>query len=456
MASDLVLHVEQLSKCFKIYANPWHRAVEWATLGKRAYCQPFWALQDISFEVKRGEFFGIIGQNGAGKSTLLKILSGVLSPTSGTYQVNGRVLSMLELGMDFNPYLTGRENVLRSTELLGFPAGYVQARMAQIAEFSELGDFFDRPVRLYSTGMAARLAFSIYAFLDCDVLILDEVLAVGDLFFRQKCYARLEELIDKQTTIILVTHDMGPIHQYCDKVLVLHQGQKIFEGESQQAVVLYHQLRHHHMQIVSPVLPDHAVGDAGDTIQHNMDWPTDEVFTPNSDLASDYARLTRLAICNHRKEPCVNFNQGDSVCMYFEFELLRNIGVPVVAVRMTNQFNTVVHAKNSLQFDLKLPVSVKRGSTIRVFQSMALDIQPAEYIIQISLRTISPDEYARLDELARDGNFWAQRVLTIFPHQKVGYFTVHHDGMKIRYFGLCNLPGEQDLQVAPEMIPAIV
>ena len=132
MKNEIVLRVEKLGKCFKIYSNSWHRAREWANLGRCTYHQPFWALKDISFEVRRGEFLGIIGQNGAGKSTLLKILSGVLQPTTGTYQINGKVLSMLELGMDFNPYLSGRENIVRTAELLGFPNGYVQGTMRSI------------------------------------------------------------------------------------------------------------------------------------------------------------------------------------------------------------------------------------------------------------------------------------------------------------------------------------
>ena len=164
MSDDIVLQVNNLSKCFKIYANPWHRAREWLDWQKRSYHQPFWSLKDVSFEVRRGEFLGIIGENGAGKSTLLKIITGVLKPTSGSYQLNGKVLSLLELGTDFNPELSGRGNAIYSAELLGFPEGYVQKRLEAIAEFSELGEFFDRPMKLYSSGMKTRLAFSLFAF----------------------------------------------------------------------------------------------------------------------------------------------------------------------------------------------------------------------------------------------------------------------------------------------------
>ena len=225
--NEIVLQVENLGKCFKIYRNPWDRAREWISPKKCSYHQSFWSLRNVSFEVRRGEFLGIIGENGAGKSTLLKIITGVLKPTEGSYRLNGKVLSLLELGTDFNFELSGRSNAIYSAELLGFPPGYVQSRLAAIEAFSELGEFFDRPMKIYSSGMKARLAFSLFSFLECDVLILDEVLAVGDIFFQQKCYARLEELIKQQVTIILVTHQLDTVQQYCKEAILLHQGKKL-------------------------------------------------------------------------------------------------------------------------------------------------------------------------------------------------------------------------------------
>ncbi|MBW4695445.1 MAG: ATP-binding cassette domain-containing protein, partial [Lyngbya sp. HA4199-MV5] len=162
--SDIVLQVESLGKCFKIYRNPWDRAREWIS-PRQQYHQPFWSLRHVSFAVRRGEFLGIMGENGAGKSTLLKIITGVLKPTEGSYRLEGKVLSLLELGTDFNFELSGRANAIYSAELLGFPPGFVQSRLQEIEAFSELGEFFDRPMKLYSSGMKARLAFSLFAFL---------------------------------------------------------------------------------------------------------------------------------------------------------------------------------------------------------------------------------------------------------------------------------------------------
>ena len=185
MNVEIVLQVKNLGKRFKLYSDTWGRIKEWLTFGRHSYHKDFWSLKDISFQVHRGGFLGVIGPNGAGKSTLLKVITGVLEPTEGSYQIDGKVLSLIELSGGMDDDLTGRENIIRSAQLLGFPDGYLKERMTHIAEFADLGDFFDTPLRFYSSGMRIRLAFSLFAFLECDVLILDEVLAVGDIFLNK-------------------------------------------------------------------------------------------------------------------------------------------------------------------------------------------------------------------------------------------------------------------------------
>ena len=241
--NSVVLTAKNLSKRYKIYLNPWHRFAEWFTFGRRQYHKKYWAVRDVSFELQRGEFLGVIGPNGAGKSTMLKIITDVTTPTSGEFYVEGRVLSILELSGGMDHSLTGRENVIRSGQLLGFPNGYIKERMEDIKEFSELEDFFEQPLRTYSTGMRTRLSFAMFAFLDCDVLILDEVLAVGDVFFKQKCFARLEELIQKNISIVLVTHNMGIVQRYCKRAILLNKGKVLYAGEASSAVNKFLQLR---------------------------------------------------------------------------------------------------------------------------------------------------------------------------------------------------------------------
>ena len=231
------ISVRRLSKRFRVYDSPWHRALDWMG-GSRG--GEFWALRDIDFEVPKGKCFGVIGNNGAGKSTLLKLLTGTLHPTSGAVAVEGRLFSILELSSGFLPDLTGRQNLEHAGRLLALPDGYVRSKTAEIQEFSELGEFFDRPFKSYSSGMQIRLAFSLYAFLEPDVLLLDEALSVGDIFFQQKSYGRIRELLAGGITSLFVSHDMAAVQNLCDEVLLLEGGRIAFRGRPEEAVTHYY------------------------------------------------------------------------------------------------------------------------------------------------------------------------------------------------------------------------
>jgi len=231
--------VINLSKRFRLYGRPWHRAAEWAAFGHIHYHTDFWALRDISFRLERGESLGIIGPNGAGKSTLLKILSRALYPTSGRFEVIGRAVSLLELGTGFNPDLTGIQNVFNSARLLGFDEPYVRSRLAAIVEFADLGDFIQRPIHIYSSGMYVRLAFSLFAFLDPEVYIVDEALAVGDSSFQKKCVERLKELRQRGVTILFVSHDLWRVEALCNRAIYLDRGIIKSAGEPVQVVKCY-------------------------------------------------------------------------------------------------------------------------------------------------------------------------------------------------------------------------
>src|SRR5262245_31749013 len=198
-----MVRVDNLGKRFRIFARPIHRLVEW--IGGPSLHTDFWAVRAVSFEVRRGECLGIIGANGSGKSTLLKMISGALYPTEGTFEVRGRVLSLIELGTGLNPNLTGRDNIIHAAALLGFPADFARTKMDEIRAFADLGDFFERPVNLYSTGMRVRLAFSMFACFRPEVYIVDEALSVGDVFFQEKCAGRIGGLVDRGMEMIFVS-----------------------------------------------------------------------------------------------------------------------------------------------------------------------------------------------------------------------------------------------------------
>lgn len=236
---DIAVSVENLSKCYHIY--PGNKArLRQIFLPKRKYYQEFWALRDINFEIPRGEMFGIIGPNGAGKSTLLQILAGILRPTSGIVDVRGRVTALLELGAGFNPQYTGRENAYMNGAIMGLSRKEMEKKIGAIRDFADIGDFFDRPVWMYSTGMYMRLAFAVVTTLEPDILVIDEVLAVGDHEFQKKCLKRMRVLIDARVTILFVSHNLDTVRYYCKNCILLHHGQLLKCASSEEAVEAYY------------------------------------------------------------------------------------------------------------------------------------------------------------------------------------------------------------------------
>jgi len=240
MSGQPAITVNSVSKVFKLYDKPSDRLKETLSLGRR-YHREFYALKDVSFEVERGQCFGIIGQNGAGKSTILKIITGVLSPSSGTVVSNGRISSLLELGAGFNHEMTGLENIYLNGMIMGFSRQEMTGKIEAIQEFADIGDFIFQPVKTYSSGMFARLAFALSINVEPDILIIDEALSVGDAAFQRRCYAKFNDLREKNTTVILVSHDMDAIKSYTSHAAYFREGRVDFIGVSDKAVARYFQ-----------------------------------------------------------------------------------------------------------------------------------------------------------------------------------------------------------------------
>lgn len=239
MYKNLAISVQGVSKIYKLYDKPIDRLKEAVSLTHKSYHRDFFALSDISFDVKKGETVGIIGTNGSGKSTILKIITGVLSPTTGTAEVSGNISALLELGAGFNSEYTGLENIYMNGTMMGFSRQEMERRMDDILRFADIGDFVNQPVKTYSSGMFVRLAFALAINVDPEILIVDEALSVGDVFFQAKCYRRMEEMMKNGTTILMVSHDMGSIIKYCDKVVLLNRGHFVAQGEAGKMVDLY-------------------------------------------------------------------------------------------------------------------------------------------------------------------------------------------------------------------------
>ena len=236
---DIAIAVSGVSKKFRLFDSTRKRFLEAVHPFGRTYHREFWALKDISFQVPRGTTVGIVGRNGSGKSTLLQIICSVLQPTAGTLKVDGRISALLELGADFNPELSGRDNVIWKGVRMGFTPGEMRERLSVIEEFADIGEFIDHPIRVYSSGMFIRLAFATAINVDPDILIVDEALAVGDAKFQHKCYCKFREFQNAGKTIVLVTHSTDAVSKYCDSVILLDYGRIIKMGTPQQVLNLY-------------------------------------------------------------------------------------------------------------------------------------------------------------------------------------------------------------------------
>jgi lipopolysaccharide transport system ATP-binding protein len=234
-----IVDFRRVSKSYPVYRDPKDRLKELATLNRRSFHEDFWALRDITFEVQRGETFCVIGENGSGKSTLLQIIAGILSPTSGQAEVRGRVAALLELGAGFNPEFTGRENVYLNASILGLSQAEIERRYPDIAAFAEIGDFINQPVKTYSSGMTVRLAFAVAIHVDPEILLVDEALAVGDIYFRQRCMRKVHELRSSGVTILFVSHSMGDVKAIGDRCMWLDSGRIRELGAADQVITKY-------------------------------------------------------------------------------------------------------------------------------------------------------------------------------------------------------------------------
>ena len=243
--SDFAIKVDNVTKIYKLYDKPIDRLKEMLDFRKKSYHSDHYALRDISFEVKKGESVGIIGTNGSGKSTILKIITGVLNPTTGNVEVKGRISALLELGAGFNMEYTGIENIYLNGTMMGYSKKDIDERLKEIVNFADIGEFINQPVKTYSSGMFVRLAFAVAINIDPEILIVDEALSVGDVFFQAKCYKKFQEFRKAGKTIIFVSHDLSSISKYCDKAILLNKGIFIEEGKPNNVIDTYKKILVH-------------------------------------------------------------------------------------------------------------------------------------------------------------------------------------------------------------------
>jgi len=406
----------------------------------------------VSFTLARGERLGVIGRNGSGKSTLLQILAGTLAPSAGQVQINGRVAALLELGSGFNLDYTGRENIYLNASLHGLSREEIDRRFDAIAAFADIGSFLEQPVKTYSSGMFMRVAFAVTTSVDADILLIDEALAVGDIFFTQKCFRHLYSLIERGVAIILVSHDMAAVGQFCNSVLMLHHGRTMFQGDPTTGIRMYFAIERKDPLLPAPG-PDRTGPVASDaTVAADIgDWPRLDAFLPLDAIQciGSGARCTAIAICNDQGEPVRVFEMGQTAVFFFEFVLDEDLEVPMGGVEIVNERNITVHGKNSLQHEALTFEAAARGSRVRVRQRMTLSVAPGRYTFALGLATISAADASMAEELSYETLL--PRMRTVLVVMNAGAFVVggrrRGHGQALPFHGLCDLEGDSRLIV---------
>jgi lipopolysaccharide transport system ATP-binding protein len=475
MSSDeIVIDVRNLCKRYEIYNNPRDRLKQlvlpsiYSTFNRTCvalgltqyrsnhqYFREFWALRNISFQVRRGETIGIIGKNGSGKSTLLQILAGTLASTSGIAKVRGRIAALLELGSGFNPEFTGRENVFLNGRILGLTHKEIESRYEKIVDFADIGEFIDQPVKTYSSGMFVRLAFAVQAHIDASIIIIDEALAVGDIFFRQKCYARLQQLRESGAAILLVTHSMTEVEQFCEKAILLEQGAQKFWGDAKEATKHYY-LIHQSLEINNSIFKLNHSGQSLQSFQSSTTdfefWPNDDSFnqaTQNNQVGNGWGTLIRHAVCDSTGFVTNSFSQGDIAFFYYEFLLTAPIAVPLAGLVLQNSRGVNVHGKGSLEYVVTAPDSLPAGSIIRCRQSIEMKLEIGEYSYELGLATIDPQSYKDITILGHEELF--SRIVRVCHVPGAGVVSVGwrhiNNGPKSEHHGVADLPGKFDFAI---------
>ncbi|MEA5089907.1 ABC transporter ATP-binding protein [Solidesulfovibrio sp.] len=454
MPSDAVTPViaaRGVSKMYELYSRPQDRLRQLLFPGGKPLFREHWALRDVSFEVMPGEAFGIIGKNGAGKSTLLQILAGVLEPTAGEVVLPERTTALLELGSGFKPEFTGRQNVYVNAAVLGIPRSIVETRMDDIAAFADIGVHFDQPVKTYSSGMFLRLAFAVTTSLEPEVLIIDEALAVGDVFFRQKCYQRLEGLLARGTVVVLVSHAMNDVAQFCHRALFLERGRTIFCGDAAAAVKRYMVGpggKTATTAVMEPASLDLPAEDADAGF-----WPAPEAFLDLAAVAAaenGFATLTHVAVCDVAGNPCRAFEQGETVSIFCRYAVTTDIEVAVAGVELINDKRIIVFGKNTLQFDCEHPTATPAGAIVRVRFDLSLDLAPGEYTFNLGFSTLSREDFARRAALSHQELESRTTVISILT--RAGDFMVTFRSrdttpVQLTHHGVANLPGSASMQL---------
>ena len=379
--SETAIRVADVTKIYKLYDNPKDRLKESLGLTRKKCYQEHYALNHINFEVKKGETVGIIGTNGSGKSTMLKLITGVLTPSSGEIQVDGRISALLELGAGFNMEYTGIENIYLNGTMIGFSRNEIDEKMQEILDFADIGEFVHQPVKPYSSGMFVRLAFAVAININPEILIVDEALSVGDVFFQAKCYRKFEEFKQQGKTILFVSHDLGSITKYCDRAILLNKGEKIFEGTPKETVDIYKKV------LVNQFEPSELETDedANDITKFSKDKDWKKSIQVNPELIEygeksaeiiDYALLDENGLITN------TFMKGTVFSVRMKIQAHKEVKEPIFAFTIKNLQGIELPGTNTTYEKVQVP-PMEPGDIREVTFTQRLDLQGGEYLVSL-------------------------------------------------------------------------
>jgi ABC-type polysaccharide/polyol phosphate transport system ATPase subunit len=374
-----LLLVQNVSKLYRLYKRPFDRIRELNPLRRESLHTDFWALRDISFEVERGEVVSLVGPNGCGKSTLLQVISGILQPTTGRVVTRGRVAALLELGAGFNPEFSGRENVFINGEILGIPRAEMEKNLPLIEAFAEIGDFIHRPVKEYSSGMYVRLAFSTAIHVNPEILIVDEALAVGDAVFANRCIRKFEELRERKTTVLFVSHDLGLVKQLSNRAIFLLNGRIEAEGEPKHVIDKY----------IGVVLERQKAFQQEDRCVHPA------ATNRHGDGSSEILDVTLL---DERAHPCAIVTSGEKVTIRIRTAFRRARVEPMVGILIRNRIGMEIYGTNTRieQVDLG---SFEAGEELDIEFQFECWLTPQHYTVTVATQYPDGSSHDWLDDV---------------------------------------------------------
>lgn len=378
---DVVVSIKNVSKVYKLFDKPIDRLKESLSLTHKNYHTDHFALEDISLDVHKGECVGIIGTNGSGKSTLLKIITGVLSPSSGTVEVNGKISALLELGAGFNMEYTGIENIYLNGTMLGFSKEEMDAKLDDIINFAEIGEFINQPCKTYSSGMFARLAFAVAINVEPDILIVDEALSVGDIFFQSKCYRKFNEFKEAGKTIIFVTHDMGSVIKYCERSMLINRGHHVLTGTSAEAVDVYKKILAN--QYDDNTKEEEKVKDTEvkEVSEEDSSWKQKLILNQQVDsYGNGKAEIVDFAVLNDKGEVTSTLQKNKQFRIKMKIRFYEDIENPIFAYIIKDRKGTEITGTNTF-LEKYMQKNCKKGQEITVNFDQILNLQGGQYLL---------------------------------------------------------------------------